>query len=402
MFLGLLLYSSRGSIPMHRYLSAAVFAAAVFVTSPGFAADPGISSDKIVLGQAAPLEGPAEALGQGMREGMLAAFAEANAKGGVKGRKIELKSRDDGYEPNKSIEATKQLLNDDKVFALVGPVGTPTSAATQPIAAEAGVPFIGPFTGAEFLRNPYKPNVVNVRASYFQETEEWIERLTKDLKFERISILYQDDAFGRAGLAGVQKAMEKRSMALASEGTFERNTTAVRSALLSIRKGDPQAVVMVGPYKPCAEFIKLAKQLNMNAVFVNISFVGADALAKELGDAGEGVIVTQVVPFPEDTSIPLVATYHQALKASAPNATPGFVSLEGYMVGRLVVQALDKIDGEPTRKALLEALSSGTYDLGGIKLTFGPNDSQGMDEVFLTVIEKGGKFRAIKSLASSS
>jgi ABC-type branched-subunit amino acid transport system substrate-binding protein len=389
-------------MPIHRHLSAAVFAAALFVAGTGFAADPGVSSDKIVLGQAAPLEGPAAALGMGMREGMLAAFAEANAKGGVKGRKIELKSRDDGYEPNKSIEATKQLLNDDKVFALVGPVGTPTSAATQPIATEGGVPFIGPFTGAEFLRNPYKANVVNVRASYFQETEEWIERLTKDLKFDRISILYQDDAFGRAGLAGVQKAMDKRNMKLASEGSFERNTTAVRSALLAIRKGDPQAVVMVGPYKPCAEFIKLAKQLKMNAVFVNISFVGADALAKELGDAGEGVIVSQVVPFPQDTSIPLVAAYHKALKASAPNAAPGFVSLEGYMVGRLVVQALEKIDGEPTRSALLGALSSGTYDLGGVKLTFGANDSQGMDDVFLTVIQKDGTFKAVKTLASSS
>lgn len=387
---------------MHRYLSAAVLAAALCFAGTGFAADPGVSADKIVLGQAAPLDGPAAALGQGMREGMLAAFAEANAKGGVKGRKIELVSKDDGYEPNKSIEATKQLLNDDKVFALVGPVGTPTSAATQPIATEAGVPFIGAFTGAEFLRNPYKANVVNVRGSYFQETEEWIERLTKDLKFERISILYQDDAFGRAGLAGVQKAMDKRGMKLASEGTFERNTTAVRSALLSIRKGDPQAIVMVGPYKPCAEFIKLAKQLKMNSVFVNISFVGADALAKELGDAGEGVVVTQVVPFPQDTSIPLVASYHKALKASAPNAQPGFVSLEGYMVGRLVIQALEKINGEPTRKAMLEALTNGTYDLGGVKLTFGANDNQGMDEVFLTVIDKGGKFKAVKSLSSSS
>lgn len=377
-----------------------VVAAALFAV-PAFAADPGISADKIVLGQAAPLEGPASALGIGMRDGMLAAFAEQNAKGGVKGRKIELKSRDDGYEPNKSIEASKQLLTDDKVFALVGPVGTPTSLAVVPIAAEHNVPFIGPFTGVEALRNPYKPNVVNVRASYFQETEEWVERLTKDLKIERISILFQDDSFGRAGLAGVQKAMEKRNMKLASEGSYERNTTAVRSALLEIRKGNPQAVVMVGAYKPCAEFIKLAKQIKMDAVFVNISFVGADALAAELGEAGEGVIVSQVVPFPNDTSIPLVASYQAALK-SVPNATPGFVSLEGYMVGRLVIQALDKLNGEPTRKDLLAALSSGTYDLGGVKLTFGANDSQGSDEVFLTVIDKGGKFKPVKSLAPAS
>jgi branched-chain amino acid transport system substrate-binding protein len=376
--------------------------ASLLLASAASAADPGVAADKIVFGQVAALDGPASALGLGMREGLRAAFAEANAKGGVKGRKLELVSKDDGYEPNKSIEATKQILTEDKVFALLGPVGTPTSAATQPIATEGGVPFIGAFTGAEFLRNPYKPNVVNIRASYFQETEEMVERLTKDLKVERIAILYQDDAFGRAGLAGVQKAMEKRKMGLVSEGTFERNTVAVKSALLAIKKGDPQAVIMVGPYKPCAEFIKLARSIKFDATFVNISFVGSNALAKELGEAGEGVVITQVVPLPSDTSNPMVAAYHKAIKMVDAKAEPGFVSLEGYMVGRLVVAALQKIDGEPTRQGLLKVLSNGTIDLGGAKLTFGPNDNQGMDEVFLTVIQKDGSFKAVKSLNGRS
>ena len=371
------------------------------IAAPVRAADPGVSADKIVFGQAAPLAGPAAALGTGMRDGLLAAFAEANAKGGVKGHKLELVSKDDGYEPNKSIEVTKQLLNDDKVFALVGPVGTPTSMAVLPITVEANVPFIGAFTGTGGLRNPYKPNVVNVRASYGQETEEMVERLTKDLKAERISIFYQDDSFGQAGLAGVKAALDKRSMKLASEGTYERNTTAVRQALLDIRKGNPQAVIMVGAYQPCAEFIKLAKQLKMDAVFVNISFVGSNALAAALGDAGTGVAVTQVVPFPDDASVPVVAAYQSAIKA-VPKAEAGFVSLEGYMVGRLVIMALEKINGEPSRKALLEALSTGTFDLGGLKLTYGANDNQGSDQVFLTVIDKPGHFKSVKTLASQS
>jgi ABC-type branched-subunit amino acid transport system substrate-binding protein len=373
----------------------------LFFIPKAFAADPGVAGDKIIFGQVAALDGPAAALGLGMREGLRAAFGEANAKGGVKGRKLELISKDDGYEPNKSIEATKQILTEDKVFALLGPVGTPTSAATQPIATEGGVPFIGAFTGAEFLRAPYKANVVNVRASYFQETEEMVERLTKDLKVERIAILYQDDAYGRAGLAGVQKALEKRKMTLAAEGTYERNTTAVKSALLAIKKGDPQAVIMIGAYKPCAEFIKLARLIKFEPTFVNISFVGSNALAKELGEAGEGVVITQVVPFPGDTSIPLVAAYHKALKALDAKAEPGFVSLEGYMVGRLVVAALEKVDGEPTRASLLKAMT-GAIDLGGAKLTFGPDDNQGMDEVFLTVIQKGGSFKPVKSLSGKT
>jgi branched-chain amino acid transport system substrate-binding protein len=368
---------------------------------PAVKADPGVTADKIVFGQAAALEGPAAALGQDMRTGILAAFEEANKAGGVGGRKLELISKDDGYEPNKSIEVVKKLMDEDKVFGLIGPVGTPTSSATQPIAAEAGMPFIGPFTGAEFLRNPFKPNVVNVRSSYFQETETMVERLTKDRSVTRIAMLYQDDAYGRAGLAGVQKALEKRGMKLVAEGTYERNTVAVKSALLEIRKGNPEAVIMVGAYKPCAEFIKLARQVKMDSQFINISFVGSNALAKELGAAGAGVIITQVVPFPEDASIPLVASYQAALKAADANAKPGFATLEGYMVGKLVVAALQKVGGEPTRKAFLDTVLSGSFDLGGVTLAYGAGDNQGMDEVFLTTIQPDGSFKAITSLAQA-
>lgn len=382
-----------------RLLLSLVTAMGILHAIPAANADPGVFADKIVFGQAAALEGPAAALGQDMRVGILAAFQEANKAGGVNGRKLELISKDDGYEPTKSIEVTKKLLDEDKVFALVGPVGTPTSSATQPIAAEMGVPFVGPFTGAEFLRNPFKPNVVNVRASYFQETEAMVERLTKDRNATRIAILYQDDGFGRAGLAGAQKALEKRNMKLVAEGTFERNTVAVKSALLEIRKGNPEAVIMVGPYKPCAEFIKLARQVKMDAQFINISFVGSNALAKELGNAGGGVVVTQVVPFPEDASIPAVAAYHAALKAADANAKPGFVTLEGYMVGKLVIAALQKISGEPTRKAFLDTTLGNSFDLGGVNLVYGANDNQGMDEVFLTVIQPDGSFKAVTSLS---
>ena len=188
-------------------------------------------------------------------------------------------------------------------------------------------------------------------------------------------------------------------MKLVAEGTYERNTTAVKTALLAIRKADPEAVVMVGAYKPCAEFIKLAHRLKLNAVFVNISFVGANALAKELGEDGKGVVVTQVVPFPGDTNLPLVARYQKALKAANPDAQIGFVSLEGYMVGRLVVEALEKVKGPVTRAGLLSTIKEvGTFDLGGITLSYGPDDNQGMDQVFLTVIQADGSFKPVDRL----
>ncbi len=375
--------------------------AALIAATPAMA-DNGVNADKIVFGQAAALDGPAAALGVGMRDGLLAAFAEANKAGGVKGHKLELVSVDDGYEPNQSIAAAKKLIDDDKVFALVGPVGTPTSVAVQPIAAEAGVPFIGAFTGAEFLRDPSKTNVINVRASYFQETETMVERLTKDLGATRIAIFYQDDAYGQAGLAGVKRALEKRSMQLVSEGTYERNTIAVKAALLSIKKGDPQAVIMIGAYKPSAEFIRLARQVKFDAAFMNISFVGTDALAKEVGPAGAGVVVTEVVPYPADPSVGIVGKYQAAIHAAKPDARPDYVSLEGYIVGRLLVMALDKVPGEITRKALLDTIRNvGTFDLGGMNLTYGPDNNRGSSQVFLIVIQPDGSFRPVTSLAKA-
>jgi ABC-type branched-subunit amino acid transport system substrate-binding protein len=374
--------------------------AAIFFTLSGFAAqaEEGVSKDKILFGQVAALTGPAQALGQGMHEGILASFEEANRGGGVNGRKLELKSVDDGYEPEKTIEATKKMIRDDKVFALVGPVGTPTSKAGQPIATEAKVPFIGPFTGAEFLRNPYNRYVVNIRSSYFQETEAWIEHLTKDLGINKIAILYQDDAFGLAGLEGVKRAMAKRNLSLVAEGTFKRNTVAVKTALLDIMKGKPQAVVTVGPYKPVAEFVKLAHKVKLDAVFVAISFVGTDSLAEELGNQGDGVVISQVVPFPFDKSLPVIDKYHAALAAVDPKAKPGFVTLEGYLVGRVVVEALKRISGEPTREALLDAIAKAPFDLGGVTYAFSATDNQGSDKVYFTVIKADGSIAPVTKL----
>jgi branched-chain amino acid transport system substrate-binding protein len=387
-----------------RHLITAAFglAVATLAFAPPAGAENGVTADKIVFGQAAALDGPAAALGQGMRDGLLAAFAEVNEAGGVKGHKLELTSVDDGYEPNRSIAAAKKLIEDDKVFALIGSVGTPTSVAVQPIAAEAGVPFVGAFTGAEFLRDPYKPGVINVRASYFQETETMVEHLTQDLGVTRIAIFYQDDAYGQAGLAGVKHALDKRHLQLVSEGTYERNTTAVKGALLSIKKGDPEAVIMIGAYLPSAEFVRLARLVKLDATFVNISFVGADALAKELGPAGAGVVVTEVVPSPGDRSIGIVGKYQAALQASMPDPKPNFVSLEGYIVGRLMVVALDKIPGEITRQALLDTIAAtGSFDLGGMRLVYGPSNNRGSSDVFLTVIQPDGSFKQIQRLAKA-
>jgi len=372
---------------------------AVASASPARAGEIGVGPDRILFGQAAALEGPSSALGQGMRQGILAAFAEVNAKGGVHGRRLELISRDDGYDPDRSAAQTRALIEQDKVFALIGAVGTPTTAATVPLAQASGVPFIGPFTGAAFLRAPELHNVVNIRASYGAEAEAWIKHLTEDLHVRSIAIFYQDDAFGRDGLAGVKLALQKRNIELTAEGTFERNTRAVGSALRTIRRADPEAVVMVGTYGPCAEFIKLAHKSGFIPVFVNISFVGAGALAQELGPEGNGVIVSQVVPFPWDASVRVVADYQAAEKALDPNLKPDFVSLEGYLSGRLVAAALEMAGPDPTRAEMLRLINEdGRFDISGDVMTFGRNAQDIPPKVFLTVIRPDGTFKPIDKL----
>ena len=368
-----------------------VFSLMVIPGAQDVLGDNGVTGSEIIVGQSCALSGPASALGTGMRAGLQAYFAEVNEAGGINGRKIKLITLDDGYEPDKAIANTRQLIDQDKVFLLIGEVGTPTSKAVVPIAEEAQVPFFGPFTGAEFLRNPYKKYVINVRGSYFQEMETLANYLTGEKGFKKIACFYQNDGYGQAGLEGIKLALQKRNMELCATGTYERNTVAIKGGLLEIRKAQPEAVVMVGAYKPCAEFIKQAKKVGMkDAVYCNISFVGTEALLKELGVDGEGSIISQVVKYPWDTDVPVVKQYQDAMKKYQPGQEPGFVSLEGYMVGKLFCMALAKVQGDPTRENFIETINNvGAFDLGGITLQFGNQDHQGMDEIFLTRIENG-------------
>ncbi len=374
-------------------------AAGLAFCAPALAED-GVTPNRVLFGQTAALDGPAAALGTGMRDGLLAAFTEANRAGGVKGHKLQLLSRSDGYEPDRATAVARELITKDHVFALIGSVGTPTSVAVQPIADESGVPFIGAFTGAEFLRRPYKHDVVNVRASYFQETEAIVDHLLRDRGLNRIAIFYQNDAFGQAGVAGVMRALGKRNLDPAAQGSYERNTVDVKDAFDTIRAANPQAVLMIGTYKPCAAFIRLARAAKITPQFVAISFVGADALQRELGADGAGVVVSEVVPFPEDASIPVVARYQAALRALGASERPNYVSLEGYVVGRLVVDALKGIQGPITRAGLLDAVSTiGHFDLGGLELNYSGTDNRGSNAVFFARFEADGSMRQVSSLA---
>lgn len=395
-------------------IGATTLALAALCTAPPFAqaqtpaaqAAPGVSTERILFGQSAALTGPAEELGANMRLGIQAAFREANATGALGGRHLELLSLDDRYEPEQAIANTRRLIDEHQVFALIGAVGTPTSRAAVPVAAAAQVPYVAPFTGAAFLRDAAGEgaHVINLRASYNDETEAMVARLIADLRIDRIAVMYQDDSFGRAGHSGVLRALSKRGMRPASVGVYPRNTTAVKTALLDVRAGNPDAVILVGAYRPVAAFIAWARHIGFNPVFITISFVGSNALARELGAGGAGVFVTQVVPFPESAATgaeapPVVSAYTEALAALATDAQPGFVSLEGYLAGRLVVRTLQACGDDLTRERFLASVGQlGRIDLDGFALSYGPGDNQGSDRVFLTMIDQNGRYRPIETL----
>ena len=360
---------------------------------------PGVTDESVIFGQSAAFTGPARELGRGMRLGIRAAFQEANENGGVHGRRIDLVSLDDTYEPEVAIQRTLHLIEAEEVFALIGAVGTPTSRSTTPIAKSAGVPYVAPFTGAEFLRGEDLDNVINLRASYYQETEEMVARLTSELGFTRIAILHQDDSYGRAGYQGVLRALNRRDMSPVSIGVYPRNTTAVKTAVLDLQRGEPEAVIMIGAYEPVARAVSWALRIGMESIFLNVSFVGSNALAEELGDDGVGVFVTQVVPYPTDDSLPIVASYLNALAAYDPEAVPGFVSLEGYLAGRLAIAGLDLCGADLSRECFLDAIrDAGEIDIDGFSLRYGSGDNQGSDSVFLTVIGRDGGVYAANSL----
>lgn len=363
--------------------------AGLLATSAG--AQTGVTDREIVVGQFAAFSGAAGQLGQRMRTGIEVHFKAVNAQGGINGRQLKLVSRDDGYEPETAKDAVKALIEQDKVFALVGSVGTPTGLAAVPILTQAGVPLVGMFTGAQALREPFNRHVFHVRASYFDETERIVQHLTT-LGMKRIAVFYQDDSYGKAGLEGVERALARRQLKTVATGTVERNSTDVGKAMESILHVVPEAIIQISAYKSCAAFIKQARAKGYGGQFFNVSFVGSKALADELGDAGTGVVISQVVPFPYTPSTALVREYQQRM-AEAGEKELDFSSLEGYLTAKVFTEGVRRAGRKLTRDSFISGLESmREVNLGGFMVNYGPSNHMGSTYTDLTIVGKGGKF----------
>jgi ABC-type branched-subunit amino acid transport system substrate-binding protein len=361
------------------------------------AADPGVTDTEILLGSSLALEGPASFLGTQTNHGMEAYIRSLNEKGGVNGRKVRVIAYNDGYEPVPCVTNTQKLINEDKVFSLTCYVGTPTSVKALPVWTNAKVPLLGFFTGAEPLRSPFNRYSLHVRPSYYQEADAIVDAFVNKLNYKKIAVFYQYDAFGEAVKKGTEIALQKYGLTPVAYGSFERNTLNVDEGLQKIVSSNPDAIVMVGTYSPLAKFVKEAKKAGLSkTVFHTVSFVGPEAFAKELGSDASRCVVTQVMPPYENNTLPVVKEYKTALKKYFPGDSPNFVSLEGFVNAKVLGEGLKRAGKDITREGFIDAVESmNSFDLGGIMVTYGPEDHVGLEKIYITQI-KDGHFVEVK------
>ena len=352
----------------------------------------GVTESEVTLGSSLALQGHAGYLGQETLRGAMSYLNHVNANGGVHGRTIRLITRDDSYDPPKCLDNTQRFLIEDKVFALFCYVGTPTTVKILPLVDDAKVPLLGMFTGANALREPFTPYLINVRASYYQETNAAVEHLVQDLKLTRIAVFYQYDAFGFDGLTGTELALKRFGLEPVARGSYVRGTHDIREGLERIRESGAEAVVMIGTSDPCANFIRKSLEAEFSPIFYMVSFVGAKELSRNLlqtDTSKVNVVMSQVVPPPisRDKTVPESAKeFVQLLEKYYPAEEPNFVGFEGYINAKVLVEGLHRAGRNLTRESFLNAIASMTdFSLGGdVRLTFGPDDHQGMDKVYFT------------------
>ena len=351
------------------------------------AAGPTSPPAELVLGQSAALSGPSAMLGQEYREGALAYFAEVNRQGGIHGRRLKLLSLDDRYEPPLTLRNTRQLIERDKVFALFGYVGTPTVKAVLPLVESNRIPLIAPLTGAQLLRQPLRPMVFNLRASYHMEIDRMVDDLVRSGR-HRIAVVIQNDAFGQDGLSGALKALKRHGLKPVATARVERNSTQTGGAVSTVMRANANAVVIVAAYPSSASFSREMHRQGSTAQLMNVYFVGTSALrASLLGQEASGIGITQVVPFPWNERVPVVREYQRLMRREQARPHFGFSSLEGFLAAKLTVEGLRRAGPAPTRQRFVTALETmRNVDLGGFRVHLSPKDHNGSSYVDLTIL----------------
>lgn len=359
--------------------------------APMVARGQGVTKTTILIGQSGPLSGSNKEFGQDIRDGVLAYFSKVNAAGGLRGRKLQLVTLDDANAAKQSGENGRILIEQRGVLALFGYASATLSLPAMPFVEKHKVPFVGPFTGAEPMRK-FNRYVYNIRASYADELEKIVEFYTST-GMKKFSILHYDDAIGKENLAAVETALTKRGLKPVSISTVKRNQAINVAAVSSMVKGAPDVLIATTLYKTTGDFIKESRKEGSGAQFASTSFVGASALADELGNQGTGVVIAQVVPPYSKSSIEVVKEYQGAIEKQLGKKDFSFTSLEAYIGAKVLVEGIRRAGANPTREGLLKALDGmHNVDIGGFVVDFSPTNHNGSKFVELTAISKAGRF----------
>lgn len=376
----------RSRLPL---LELCIAACASAAAAPALPQD-GVGRTTILLGQSGEVAG--QGVARENTDGANAYFALVNRQGGVFGRRIDLKTYEDGRDAKRVVENTERLVTQDKVFALFGYRSTPSIEAVMPILKREKVPLIGPFSGSKSLRVPHNPEIFHLRAGYHQEAVRLIQHITT-LGVGRIALLAQDDSFGKNAMEGFEDALTKAGVKPVAVSTFPRKTSDVRASVAAIAAAHPQAVAMACGAKGCIDFIKQTRALGLRPQFLTISNLNSDDFIKALGEDGRGLVMTQVVPHPWSTTVPLALEFRQVLKDTAPSVPVSYSSFEGFIAAKLVVSALRSAGPDLNRAKFTAALESmNDLDLGGFRVRFSPRDHQGSNYVDITMIGGDGKY----------
>jgi branched-chain amino acid transport system substrate-binding protein len=357
------------------------------------------SNQELVIGQVASLSGTNGAdLGQGLQLGLQLAVEKTNAAGGINGRKLKLITKDDKYIPDETVKLTKELIEQSNPIALAGYRGTANTLAVIKSNAltDAGIAMVGTLTGAKEVQGA--ANIFHVRTSYQNEISQIVEQLGR-IGITRIGLFYVDDAFGQSGKEAVEQVMAKQGRKPAAMAAYDKAAdkviSSIEQAVKTLVEAQPQAVVMVAVGDPVYEFVKRFRAQAPSPRLVSISVVNPDAVTQKVGlKMAHGIGFSQVFPYPYSDSVKLVREYRALLKKHAPNAQPSYFSLEGYISGLVLAQAIRNAGAQPTRAKVLDALQKmGSMDLGGFALKFDPESKNGSKFTELTVISAEGKLR---------
>jgi ABC-type branched-subunit amino acid transport system substrate-binding protein len=354
-----------------------------------------MGANEIVIGQVAPLSGVLADTGKDMVLGVKVYFDSVNDKGGVHGRKIRHVVKDDGYKVDETVRLTQEVIEKDDAVALIGFAGTGNvgELLKQKVLEKAGIALVAPYTGGEILRTPFNPYIFHIRAGYADEAEGIVNQLVL-LNMKRIGVMYQDDPFGKAGLAGVEAALKKRGLELVGTGAYEKNTDNVIDAVKSIAQANPQAVVMISVNKSTAAFSKQIRAVSTVAQLVNISVVNPKEIVRMIGpDNARGIGIAQVMPYPYSPTSAIVKEYQQAMKKYAPAGTElSYTSFEEFVGAKVLVEGLRRAGPNLSREKVIRGLESlNAYDVGGFTVNFSPNNRVGSRFVEITVIGKDGR-----------